>query len=123
MNAQDILALRKIIQQLPKFTSLNQIRQAVRERSPRLEAVIQKRLVKLMAMIALKRGQLIPESVAVAKEARNLTRNYALSIVRLVQKQSPEVKTNLETTFPEFSAFFNSPLFAKLIEHLENAKA
>ncbi|KAI6184586.1 hypothetical protein M3Y97_00612200 [Aphelenchoides bicaudatus] len=114
LTTKDLLVLKNIVHELPKFTSLGQIRQVVKQYSPHVEALAERKAVQIAALVAVKRSQLLPETRNVFHQAGDLSKNYAKSLVQLVQQQPQNVKTNLEQTFPHASYILNSPLLLKL---------
>jgi hypothetical protein len=111
--------LNDVIEQLPKFTSLNHIRQSLKDRNPHLESILQQKALKIMGWISLKRAQLIPKSQSALKEAEESTKNYVRSMIQLIKHQSPEVKSNFDQTFPELTFYLNSPMFNRFAEYLQ----
>jgi hypothetical protein len=73
-----------------------------------------------MAIAAIKKAQLLPETKNAFHEAGQMSKTYAQSLVKLVQSQPENVKKNLDTTFPHASYVLNSPLAQKLIEKLQH---
>jgi len=120
LTAKDVLVLKNVIEQLPKFTSLMEIRNTLKKHSPRLESIAEKKAFKVMAVVAKKRTQLLPETKNAFHEARKMSVDYSQSIINLVKSLSPEVKNNLDTTFPHASYVLNSPLAHKIIDHIQS---
>jgi len=114
-----MLVLKNVIQQLPKFNSLKEVRQTIKQYSPRAESLLEKHALMGMTIVAQKHAQLSPESRSAFHQAADMSKAYAKSIVQLVKDQPQSVKNNLDTTFPHASFVFNSPLFKQFLEHLE----
>jgi hypothetical protein len=120
LTTKDILVLIEFGEEIPKFSSLSQIRQALKEKSPKLESFIRKKMLKAAGFLSLKRAQLKSDTVSALRKAGELSKNYTKQIIELVKKQSPEVKSNFNTVFPRVSELINSPLFTKFVEYVEN---
>jgi len=62
LNDKDMLVLKNVIQQLPKFNSLKEVRQTIKQYSPRAESLLEKHALMGMTIVAQKHAQLSPES-------------------------------------------------------------
>lgn len=70
LTTKDLLVLKNVAHELPKFTSLMQIRQVLKQYSPRLEKIAEQKAFKIMGVVAMKRAQLLPETKNAFHEVR-----------------------------------------------------
>ncbi|KAI6218206.1 Fatty-acid and retinol-binding protein 8 [Aphelenchoides fujianensis] len=118
LTLQDAIVARNLLWRLPQFTSIQEVRDTLHERSPRLEALAHQKAAHVRAFVAARHAALKPDTQEFFNQAGELGKQYGHSFVQLVDQQTPETKHDLDFNFPIVSHILNSPAGLALSNHL-----
>ncbi|KAI6221500.1 hypothetical protein M3Y99_01544100 [Aphelenchoides fujianensis] len=109
LTLNDALELRRIAQRLPEFSSFDQVRQAVRSASPRLDRLANVREAQWIAAAASQFAVLKPETRHYVQDLENLAKHTGKQWIQLVDRQPKEATDDLSLNYPTLGRLFYSP--------------
>ncbi|KAI6216774.1 Fatty-acid and retinol-binding protein 8 [Aphelenchoides besseyi] len=118
LSVKDALVARAFIQQIPKFTSVDEARQTLRRYSPRLDQLAEQKAEKVRAFVEARRNALQPDTRTFFDKAGALAQKHGHEFVQLVDIQSESTKHDLDFNFPIVSHLLNSPAGLALSNYL-----
>ncbi|KAI6234068.1 Fatty-acid and retinol-binding protein 8 [Aphelenchoides fujianensis] len=111
LTLQDAIVARNLLWRLPEFTSIQEVRDTLHERSPRLEALAHQKAAHVRAFVAARHAALKPDTQEFFNQAGELGKQYGHS-----RRRKP--KHDLDFNFPIVSHILNSPAGLALSNHL-----